>query len=91
MNRHSVVDAKNNLSELIARAEGGEEVVITRHGLPVVELRPLRSHVARGRRMTQADLDWLDSVRIKLPPGAPSSVELIRQMRDEGDERLLRR
>lgn len=90
MSQHSVVEAKNNLSDLISRAESGEEVVITRHGVPVAELKSLQA-ARKGRRMTQADLDWLDAVRIKLLPGAPSSVELIRQMRDESDERLLRR
>ena len=84
MSQHSVADARNNLSDLIARAERGEEVVITRHGHPVVELRPVQSADGRPRRMTQADLDWLDSVRIKLAPGAPNAVDLIRQMRDEG-------
>jgi len=84
MSQHSVVDAKNNLSDLISRAEKGEEVIITRHGQPVVELKPVRSAGAKPRRMTQADLDWLDSARIKLKPGAPDSVALVRQMRDEG-------
>ena len=88
MSRHSVVEAKNNLSDLIARAEGGEEVVITRHGVPIVELRAVKQPT---RRMTQADLDWLDSVRVTPKAGAPSGVDLISQMRDEGDERLLRR
>ena len=84
MGKHSVVEAKNNLSELIARAERGEEVVITRHGVPVVEFRAVQAVMAGPRPMTQADLDWLDSVRIKLKPGAPDSVTLIRQMRDAG-------
>ena len=84
MSRHSVVDAKNNLSDLIARAESGEEVVITRHGRPVVELRAVQSAAAGPRPMTQADWDWLDANRIKLAPGAPDSVTLVRQMRDEG-------
>jgi prevent-host-death family protein len=84
MSRHSVVDAKNNLSELIARAEAGEEVVITRHGRPVVELRPLQPARATPRRMSQADIAWLDSVRIQLPPGSPDSATLVRQMRDQG-------
>jgi hypothetical protein len=39
MSKHSIVEAKNQLSELIDRAMGGEEVVITRHGHPVVELK----------------------------------------------------
>jgi prevent-host-death family protein len=83
MSRHSVVDAKNNLSDLIARAERGEEVVITRHGRPVVEIRPVTPARA-GRPMTQADLDWLDSVRIDPGPGYPGAAALVRQMRDEG-------
>ena len=40
MTAYSVADAKNNLPKLIDRALQGEEVVITRHGKPVVELRP---------------------------------------------------
>ncbi|MEM1050136.1 MAG: type II toxin-antitoxin system prevent-host-death family antitoxin [Pseudomonadota bacterium] len=34
-------EAKARLSELIAAAEKGERVVITRHGTPVVELKPV--------------------------------------------------
>lgn len=35
-----VSEAKAQFAELIRRAEAGEAVVITRHGRPVVELRP---------------------------------------------------
>ena len=41
-------EAKTHLSELIARAERGEEVVITRHNKPVARLVPVR-RVAKGR------------------------------------------
>ncbi len=34
-------EAKTHLSELIARAERGEEVVITRHNKPVAKLVPI--------------------------------------------------
>ena len=34
-------EAKTRLSELVARVEAGEEVVITRHNKPVAELRPV--------------------------------------------------
>lgn len=34
----SVVEAKQQFSALLARAEAGEEVVIARHGKPVVAL-----------------------------------------------------
>lgn len=88
MGKHSVVDAKNNLSDLIARAEQGEEVVITRHGVPVVEFKAV--HPA-PKKLVQADIDWLDAHRVEPEPGYPGAVELLRQMRDESDERLLRR
>lgn len=36
----NVAEAKAKLSELIARAEAGEEVVIARDGVPAVVLKP---------------------------------------------------
>ena len=45
-------EAKNRLSELLDRAEKGEEVVITRRGKPVAKLVPIPDaynvEVARG-------------------------------------------
>jgi prevent-host-death family protein len=43
MTTYSIADAKNKLPKLIDRALDGEEVVITRHGKPVAELRPALS------------------------------------------------
>jgi prevent-host-death family protein len=37
----SVSDAKAQLTELVRRAEAGEEVVLTRHGHPTVRLAPV--------------------------------------------------
>lgn len=37
------VEAKNNLSALIERAERGEEIVITRGGRPVAKLVPFQN------------------------------------------------
>lgn len=37
----SVSDAKGQLTELVRRAEGGDEVVLTRHGKPAVRLVPV--------------------------------------------------
>jgi len=37
----SVASAKNNLAKLIRLAEGGEDVIILRHGRPVAQLRQL--------------------------------------------------
>jgi prevent-host-death family protein len=36
---YSVAEAKNTLPKLVDRALQGEEVIITRHGKPVAELR----------------------------------------------------
>jgi prevent-host-death family protein len=83
MTRYSVAEARNKLSELIARAERGEAVVITRHGTPVIELKPVDQGQA-PRQMTQADWDWLDAVRIDPGPDYPGAAALVRQMRDEG-------
>ena len=35
-----IAEAKNNLSALVARVERGEEIAITRRGVPVVRLVP---------------------------------------------------
>ncbi|MGH3959145.1 type II toxin-antitoxin system Phd/YefM family antitoxin [Mycobacterium sp.] len=38
----NVYDAKTNFSRLVARAESGDEIVISRHGRPVARLVPYR-------------------------------------------------
>jgi prevent-host-death family protein len=45
-------EAKTHLSELVARAERGEEVIITRHNKPVARLvpMPVTPHDATARR-----------------------------------------
>jgi len=40
--RISVSDAKGQLTDLVRRAEAGEEVVLTRHGQAAVRLAPVR-------------------------------------------------
>ncbi len=38
---HSVLEARNNLSKLIAETQSGGEVVITNRGKPVAQLVPI--------------------------------------------------
>ena len=40
--RVSVTEAKGQLTELVRRAESGDEVVLTRHGRPTVRLVPVQ-------------------------------------------------
>ncbi len=69
----SIAEAKARLSELIA---GGEEIVLTKRGLPVATLQPLPA----PRR--KVDLAWLREMTKDMPMG-PDSLTVIRQMRDD--------
>ena len=88
MSTHSIAEAKDRLSSLIERALKGEDVVITKHGRPVVELKPI-SPLARP--VTVADLEWLRAHRVHPLSGAfPTDAgTFVSQMRDEDDERLV--
>ncbi len=46
----SVTDAKGQLTELVRRAEAGEEVILTRHGHPAARLTPVNSEQTRAAR-----------------------------------------
>lgn len=80
MSSHSVSEAKNRLPELIDRALKGEEVVITRHGNPVVALKPVRPP---ARPVSKEGLDWLRARRAKLNNPKEDAATLVRKMRDE--------
>jgi prevent-host-death family protein len=47
----SVTDAKAQLTELVRRAEAGDDVVLTRHGHPAVRLVPVKQALSRDARM----------------------------------------
>jgi len=80
MAKHSVADAKNKLSELIDRALDGEGVVITRHGRPVVELKPVAKTV---KPITPETLDWLKQRRVGRRLPREDAVTTVRKLRDE--------
>jgi prevent-host-death family protein len=81
MATYSVVEAKNRLPKLIDRALAGEEVVITRRGKPVVELRPaaVRPSPPIGTH------EWLDA-RTRARPGVGLTSVQILDMLYEHDE-----
>lgn len=80
MSTYSVAEAKNKLSELIDRALGGEGIVITRHGQPVIQFKPIKPS---PRPMTDADFERLRRHRARLKPAKTDAVTLVRQMRDD--------
>ncbi len=46
----SVTDAKGQLTDLVRRAEAGDEVILTRHGQPAVKLVPITAALDRATR-----------------------------------------
>jgi prevent-host-death family protein len=48
--RVSLSDAKAQLTELVRRAEDGEDVILTRHGREIVRLQPVSRPVDMERR-----------------------------------------
>jgi len=53
--RISVTDAKAQLTELVRRAQAGEEVVLTRHGQAAVRLVPVTRVPDRASRRAVLD------------------------------------
>jgi len=80
MASHSVAEAKNHLSQLIDRAIGGEEVVITRHGTPVVTLKAVAS---KAGPVTDDEIEWLRRHRVDGPMPKEDAGTLVSRMRDE--------
>jgi len=77
MSEVNLAQAKARLSALVARAEGGESVCITRRGKPVARL------VAADRRREKVDTAMLKAFTDKMPMQPESAGEFIRKMRDE--------
>ena len=70
---YGVAEAKNTLPKLIDRALQGEEVVITRHGKPVAELRAVQRRPAPPR----GTFEWQRSRRDARPGVGQTSVEIL--------------
>jgi prevent-host-death family protein len=85
MGKHSIVEAKNKLSELIARAAKGEEIVITSHGRVVARLV---AEPPAPRVMTDADWDWLAKRRAGRGRPKEDAGTFVSRMRDEDWERF---
>jgi prevent-host-death family protein len=78
---YSTAQAKDHLSRLIDEALAGEAVTITRHGKPVVELRPALA-VGAGRPSPEL-IDRIAACAKGLPSLGDEAVDIIRRMRDD--------
>lgn len=68
----NLADAKARLSELVSRAEAGEDIRINRRGKPAVRLVPIEQ--------PKASIDWaaIDALRESLPFSSLDVVEMRR-------------
>lgn len=78
-------EAKTHLSELVARAEQGEEVIITRHNKPVAKLVPISEVPASLVEKRRRALEQLQAIgRGVAERGGPLTREEILDWVHEG-------
>jgi prevent-host-death family protein len=68
----SVTDAKAQLTELVRRAEAGDEIILTRHGEPAARLVPIKA--AQDRKSRRAVLEAVrNAAQLKAVPGVSAT------------------
>ena len=72
-----VAHAKERLSELLDSVEGGEDIVIARHGRPIARMSPA------ARPKAPLPLEELAEFRATMSRLRRPSAELLREDRDE--------
>lgn len=88
-------EAKTHLSELVAGAERGDEVIITRHNKPVAKLVPVKPVAQFDKAKRRAAIAGIEALREELRRKYGSMkreeiVALVRDGRDERDEQIWR-
>ncbi len=81
--RVTVSEAKGQLTELVRRAEAGDEVILTRHGHPAVRLVPVTPKLdPKARRALLEAVRASGSAKAKKGPSAARSQDFLYD--DEG-------
>lgn len=76
--RISVTDAKGQLTDLVRRAEAGDEVILTRHGQPAARIVPIRTVPDRAVRRALIEAAQAAAARKALPgPDAAHSQDFL--------------
>ncbi|RWK41515.1 type II toxin-antitoxin system prevent-host-death family antitoxin [Mesorhizobium sp.] len=74
----SVTDAKGQLTELVRRAEAGDEIILTRHGHAAVRLVPVKTVPDRkSRRALLEAMRASGAARAKAGPSAARSQDFL--------------
>ena len=74
-------EAKTHLSELLQRAERGEEITITRHGKPVAKLVPVTDERAAAAARHAQAVDGFRALRKRYALGDLKARDLINEGR----------
>ena len=76
--RISVTEAKGQLTDLVRRAEAGDEVILTHHGQPAVRLVPVRQIAdARSRRALLEAVRAAGAAKASTGPDAARSQDFL--------------
>jgi prevent-host-death family protein len=74
----SVTEAKAQLTELVRRAEKGDEIILTRHGHAAVRLVPVKAPVGRkSRRALPEAARATGAAKAKAGPSAARSQDFL--------------
>jgi len=73
---YNIADAKAQFSDLVERAEAGEEIEIKRRGQPVAKIVPIQ------RPKKRLDVEAMRRIAAMSPPTGQSTADFIREMRD---------
>ena len=76
MDSYNIADAKAQFSDLVERAEAGEEIEIKRRGQPVAKIVPIQ------RPKKRLDVEAMRRIAAMSPPTGQSTADFIREMRD---------
>ena len=71
----NILEAKNQLSQLVKRAQAGEEIIIANRGQPVARLVPAQWAAPRGEPGAAGIAEWLAAH--PLPTHARRSADAI--------------
>jgi antitoxin (DNA-binding transcriptional repressor) of toxin-antitoxin stability system len=77
-------DMRDQVEELVSRAEAGETILIEKDGKTVARLVGIQSKEISGLPKSKIDITALREFTNSLPPATETGAELIRRMRDEG-------
>jgi prevent-host-death family protein len=73
----SVTEAKGQLTDLVRRAEEGEEIVLTRHGHDVVRLAPVRAATPEAKRRLIEEIRASAAAKVTPGPCAARSQDFL--------------